>query len=203
MAVSILIAFWSVSILFIITPGVDWAYVISAGLNGKGIVPAVTGLLFGHFLATIIVAAGVGALVASYPVALAAITVIGAAYLLWIGFNLLFHPPAPHTNEVQQANSSVYWVAKGVCVSGLNPKVFLLFLALLPQFTDPTSAWPVPIQILCLGLIHIFSCGIIYLLVGFGSNAVLKTRPEAALWMGRCSGGAMIVIAILLIAGDL
>ena len=27
--------------------------------------------------------------------------------------------------------------AKGAGISGLNPKVFLLFLALLPQFTDP------------------------------------------------------------------
>lgn len=39
------------------------------------------------------------------------------------------------------------WVrqaAKGAGISGLNPKVFLLFLALLPQFANPHAPWPVP-----------------------------------------------------------
>jgi len=50
MAFNIFIAFWSVSILFIITPGADWAYAISAGIKGKVVVPAVAGMLFGHFI---------------------------------------------------------------------------------------------------------------------------------------------------------
>ena len=31
-------------------------------------------------------------------------------------------------------------MTKGAGTSGLNPKVFLLFLALLPQFTEPDAA---------------------------------------------------------------
>ncbi|MGM9451681.1 LysE family translocator, partial [Klebsiella sp. K47] len=68
------------------------------------------------------------------------------------------------------------------------PKVFLLFLALLPQFTDATAPWPVPLQIVALGLVHALSCGVIYLLVGFGSQAVLGARPAEALWVSRVSG---------------
>jgi threonine/homoserine/homoserine lactone efflux protein len=84
-------------------------------------------------------------------------------------------------------------------VSGLNPKVFLLFLALLPQFTDPTASWPVPMQIIALGLLHAFSCGVVYLLVGFGSRVVLQARPVAAQVVSRLSGAIMIIIAVLLL----
>jgi threonine/homoserine/homoserine lactone efflux protein len=203
MAFSIISAFWLVSILFVITPGVDWAYAISAGLTGRRVVPAVTGLLCGHLFATVIVAAGIGALLAHYPVAILAITMMGAGYLLWIGVSLLLHPPVPKADQCMQVTSSIRWLTKGVCVSGLNPKVFLLFLALLPQFTDPRSDWPVSLQILFLGAIHIVGCGAVYLLVGFGAQAVLKTRPNAAQWMSRFSGCAMVVIAISLVVEQL
>lgn len=49
------VAFWALSMMFVITPGADWAYAISAGL------------LLGHLMATLIVAAGIGALVTSVP----------------------------------------------------------------------------------------------------------------------------------------
>lgn len=203
MAFSIISAFWLVSILFVMTPGVDWAYVISAGLTERRVVPAVTGLLCGHLFATVIVAAGVGALLAHYPYVILVITMLGAIYLLWIGVSLLLHPPVPQANQNEHTTSPIRWLTKGVCISGLNPKVFLLFLALLPQFTDPGSSWPVPLQILFLGTIHIVGCGVVYLLVGFGAQAVLKTRPKAAQWMSRFSGCVMIVIAISLVVEQL
>ncbi|CAI1076019.1 LysE family translocator [Serratia entomophila] len=202
MTPAIFAAFWAVSILFIITPGVDWAYVISAGIRGRVVVPAVAGLLFGHLLAIAIVAAGVGALVAGSPLTLTVLTVVGAAYLLWIGANMLRHPPVPDAGERQSSGSWMRWAGKGVCVSGMNPKVFLLFLALLPQFTDPHAAWPIPLQILALGLLHLVSCGLVYLLVGYGSQSVLQTRPQAARRVSRLSGAAMVIIAIGLLAGQ-
>ena len=61
MTLHIVAAFWAVSFLFIITPGADWAYAISAGMRERRVAPAVAGLLSGHVLATLIVAAGVGA----------------------------------------------------------------------------------------------------------------------------------------------
>jgi threonine/homoserine/homoserine lactone efflux protein len=200
MTFGIFAAFWAVSILFVITPGVDWAYAISAGMLGRVVVPAVAGLLLGHLMATLVVAAGVGALVASNPITLTVLTVVGAAYLLWLGISMLRHPSVPSTSEVAESRSWARWTIKGACVSGLNPKVFLLFLALLPQFTDPTASWSVPVQIIALGLIHIFSCAVVYLLVGFSSQAVLQTRPRAAQIVSRLSGAAMIVIAVLLFA---
>lgn len=203
MTLSVLAAFWAVSFLFVITPGADWAYAISAGLRGKVVVPAVSGLLLGHLLATVIVAGGIGALMASNPMALSVLTVTGAGYLLWLGINLLLHPAVPHADDTRPALSGTRWALKGLCISALNPKVFLLFLALLPQFTDAAAPWPIPLQIIALGLVHAVSCGLIYLLVGFGSQAVLGTRPAAARAVSRLSGAIMILIAALLLIGQL
>jgi len=189
-ALSVLTAFWAVSMLFVITPGADWAYAISAGMRGRWVMPAVAGMLSGHFLATLVVAAGVGSLLAGHPLALTLLTLAGCSYLLWLGGNLLLSPGS-------------HWAFKGFCVSGLNPKVFLLFLALLPQFTDPHSSWPVPLQILLLGLVHLCSSLVIYSLVGYGAKAVLSTRPGAAKLVGRVSGVAMITVALGLIAGQM
>ncbi|MGO4744763.1 LysE family translocator [Serratia quinivorans] len=200
MTPAIFAAFWAVSILFVITPGLDWAYILSAGMRGRVVVPAVVGLLFGHLIAIAIVAAGVGTLVAGTPMALTALTLIGAAYLLWIGFSMLRHPQTPNSGEGQDCGSWLRWAGKGVCVSGLNPKVFLLFLALLPQFTDANASWSIPMQILVLGLLHLISCGLVYLAVGFGSQSVLQTRPQAARVVSRFSGAAMVIIAIGLLA---
>ena len=48
MEMSIVAGFWVVSFLLIMTPGADWAYAISAGINGRRVVPAVMGLMSGH-----------------------------------------------------------------------------------------------------------------------------------------------------------
>jgi threonine/homoserine/homoserine lactone efflux protein len=198
MMVATLAAFWAVSLLFVITPGADWAYAITAGMRHR-VMPAVAGLLLGHLAATLVVAAGVAALVASVPVAMSVLTVAGAGYLLWLGFGMLLNPAVPSAGEGQAPGSWVSWTFRGFCVSGLNPKVILLFLALLPQFTDPGAAWPISAQIMALGAVHILSCAAVYLIVGFGSKAVLSTRPKAARAVSRFSGGAMIAIAGVLL----
>lgn len=200
MALHLFASFWAVSILFVITPGVDWAYAMSAGMRKRAVTPAVAGLLLGHLIATLVVAAGVGALVAENPAALTLLTVAGALYLLWLGINMVRHPSVPAAGKAASTSPWFLWLVKGVCVSGMNPKVFLLFLALLPQFTDPASTWPVPLQILALGSLHIVSCGLVYLLVGFGSGKILETRPCAARYVSQISGIVMCVIAVLLFA---
>lgn len=200
MTLATLAAFWGVSLLFIVTPGADWAYAISAGLRNRSPIPAVAGVLTGHFGATLVVAAGVGALVASWPIALTALTVGGAGYLIWLGIGMLRSPGvAPGPDSTVAPAAPIAQFGKGVGISALNPKVFLLFLALLPQFTDPQGVLPLPVQIISLGLVHIASCSAVYLGVAYGARKVLGARPGAALWVMRASGGIMIGIAILLL----
>ncbi|EKK5468805.1 LysE family translocator [Escherichia coli] len=197
MSLSMFAAFWAVSVLFVITPGADWTYAISAGIRGGRVLPAVAGMLCGHLIATLIVAAGIGSVIAGV---LSALTVAGAGYLLWLGVGMLRQPEEPLAGKEEDAGSPMKWGIKGVCISGLNPKVFLLFLALLPQFTDVHAGWPLPLQMTALGLVHVFSCGVVYLLVGYCAGTVLRTRPRAAQNIRRISGCLMIIIAVLLLA---
>ena len=81
--------------------------------------------------------------------------------------------------------------------------MFLLFLALLPQFTDPTSAWPIGAHIMLLGLVHMATCAVIYTGVGAGARLVLSARPAAAKAITRFSGVAMTVIGVLLLVEQL
>lgn len=198
MEVSTVAAFWAISMFFVITPGADWAYAITAGLSNRAATPAVGGLLTGHLVATIAVSAGAGVLISSIPHAMATLTIAGAAYLLWLGIGMLRHPPVPDTGNAQVQTTSASWALKGFGVSGLNPKVFLLFLAVLPQFSEPSAVLPVSVQMAVLGLVHVFNCAVAYTLVAAFANAVLRSRPEAARFVSRLSGAAMVGIAVLL-----
>ena len=198
MAAASITGFWAVSVLLSLTPGADWAYAISAGLRHRTVVPAVAGMVGGHALHVAIVAGGVAALVAKFPTALTAITLIGAAYLIWLGTLTLLRPALPQAGDAPSAESWVRRTLTGTGVSGLNPKVFLLILVLLPQFTDPGSHWPLGLQILALGAVHLATCAAVYLAVGTGARRVLRTRPTAAKLVTRVSGVAMTAIGITL-----
>lgn len=203
MTLATLTAFWGVSALFIVTPGPDWAYAISAGPQRRAL-PAVLGLLAGHLLAALVVAAGVGALALSIPGALTVLTFGGAVYVVWVGVGMLRHPTAVAlASDAAPALSRWRWWAKGFGVSGLNPKVLLLFLAVLPQFTDPADAWPLPAQILALGMLHLASCALVYFAVGAGSQLVLSSRPAAARIVSRVSGTALVAIGAYLLLSQL
>ncbi|MGJ8526634.1 Homoserine/homoserine lactone efflux protein [Halomonadaceae bacterium LMG 33818] len=199
---TIITAFWFVSILFVITPGLDWAYAISAGVSARkrNVALAVLGMVCGHFFVVTIVAIGVGKIVASHPDALMLLTLLGALYLLWLGLNMLRQPPKLAKEGVVSKRS---WFWKGVCMSGINPKVLLLFLALMPQFINEHAFLPVGLQILLLGMIHVVSCAVVYSFVGFSAHLLLASRPATTLWVSRASGIMMSVIALLLIGHQL
>lgn len=196
---SLLAAFWMLSFSLVVTPGADWAYAISAGMQGRAVFPAVSGMLIGYLMITLLVAAGIGALVASLPALLTVLTVVGAAYLLYLGVGILKNPPGPSAGS----GETTTWpglLLRGFVVSGVNPKALLLFLALLPQFTSRAAQWPIAAQIAAMGLVQIVNCAVVYLLVGFSARAILRTRPHVARRVSQLSGGAMIAIASLLLA---
>jgi threonine/homoserine/homoserine lactone efflux protein len=192
--------FWLVSLLLVMAPGADWAYAITAGLRDRSVVPAVVGLLTGYVALTAVVAAGVAALVARWPLLLTGLTVLGGFYLLWLGVTTVARPSAPTAAVDGDAQPWMRRAAKGAGISGLNPKGLLLFLALLPQFTTRGAAWPLAVQIMLLGLVHTANCGVVYTSVGTAARWVLRARPAIATAVTRFSGAAMIVVGILLVA---
>ncbi|CAM2146075.1 LysE family translocator [Pararobbsia alpina] len=203
MAISMLTAFWVVSFSLVMVPGADWAYAISAGMRERAIAPAIAGMLCGYLMITLVVAAGVGALVASYPAVLSALTFVGAGYLLWLGINILIRPSVPSAGETGMSNTKRAWLFRGFAISGVNPKALLLFLALLPQFTRTDVSWSISRQIGALGLVQILNCAVVYTLVAVGSKFVLRTRPSIARRVSQFSGVAMITVAVLLSAEQL
>lgn len=202
------LAFWLVSLLLIVVPGADWAFTIGAGLRARSVLPAVAGLVIGYAAITAVVAAGVGALVAGSPAALTGLTLVGGAYLIWYGWQTARHPstPAPEPSPAGAASAGpgptgTDWtvLVRGIGVSGLNPKGLLIFLALLPQFTDPHRSWPVAGQIVLLGLTFMATCAVFYAGLGWFARSVLHARPSVGRLVSRLSGLAMILIGLLLI----
>jgi threonine/homoserine/homoserine lactone efflux protein len=202
MNLSAVLAFWGVCLVLIIVPGADWAFVVSTGLRGRSVVPAVGGLVVGYTVLTAVVAAGVGTLVARDPVLLTALTVAGGGYLIWRGAATLA-APAPDLRPASAAPVPAPvgpTLARGLGVSGLNPKGLLLFLALLPQFTDRHESWPLPGQLALLGVVFTVTCGAFYLGLGSVVRAILLPRPWTARAVTRLSGASMIVIGAVLLA---
>jgi threonine/homoserine/homoserine lactone efflux protein len=179
------------------------------------VVAAVGGIVLGYAAMTVVVAAGVGALVTRSPALLGVLTIVGGLYLIWHGGTTLARPSAPGTaqsapasngapaNGSAPARTSQATLLKGVGVSALNPKGLLLFLALLPQFTSPHGRWPLAVQLGVLGVVFMLSCGTFYLCLGSVARRTLQARPAAARAVTRFSGGAMFIIGALLLADRL
>jgi threonine/homoserine/homoserine lactone efflux protein len=133
---------------------------------------------------------------------LTVLTVVGAGYLIYLGLTLLAKPGTLHEPTTADDPTASPWprrVLTGIGVSGLNPKGLLVFLALLPQFTDQSGTWPVPAQIAVLGLVFVLSCGIFYSALGLSTRAILRTRPAVSHAVSRASGAAMIIIGLFLL----
>jgi threonine/homoserine/homoserine lactone efflux protein len=212
MAAGSVVAFWAVALLLIIVPGADWAFVLGASLRARSVVPAVGGLALGYAGITLVVAAGVGAIVGRSPALLTGLTVAGGCYLIWHGATTFARPVAAEAPARTAASTG--WagrtrtppttsravLVRGMGVSALNPKGLLVFLALLPQFTSPRWSWPLAAQLGLLGLVFVVSCAAFYLGLGSAARKVLAARPAAARAVTRFSGAAMVVIGALLLA---
>src|SRR5690242_1886032 len=214
--------FVAVDLLLVLTPGADWAYVIAASLGERSVVLPVAGLVCGYAVHTALVSAGLGVLVATEPVILTGLTLVGAAYLGWLGGRVLARPGSLTVGGAQPAGGAgpargsgpaggagparggrpargARPVLRGLAVSGLNPKGLLLFLALLPQFVRLDAAWPVAAQTATLGAVHMLNCAVGYLGVGRLARRLLRARPSAATAVTRAAGAGMVVVAVLLL----
>lgn len=215
------LAFLVVAAALACTPGVDWAYSIAAGLKQRSFVPAVAGLCGGYVLHTVLMVAGLAALLAGLPGVLGWLTVAGAAYLLWLGFGTIrswrgaTFGAAPVSAEGTTAGSPASIPAapaestqfrsflQGMGTSGINPKGLLFFVALVPQFVSPEAALPVPVQSGLLGLTFVLLAGVVYTCVALLSRKLLHTRPGAARKVTLASGIIMMALGTVLLSEQL
>lgn len=203
MDIHLVLGFATVSVALALTPGADWAFAISSGLGGRRIAPAVGGLLGGYLMHTLLIVAGLAALVIAMPQLLAGLTIAGAAYLLWLGVSTTRswrsagYTAAAGPGQLQSGNTSSF--LKGLGTSGTNPKALLLYLALIPQFIDLDATLPAPVQTGILGLAHLLVSAVVYTGVAFGARRLLASRPSAARVITLASGVIMMGLGLLLL----
>ena len=140
---SALLGFALVSFGMVLTPGPNMIYLIprsitqgaSAGLASLG------GVALGFVFYTLCATFGITALLLAIPYACDALRFAGAAYLLWLAWQVL-KPSSRSPFQVKklQVDGPRKLFAMGFVTNLLNPKIAMLYLALLPQFIDPQPA---------------------------------------------------------------
>lgn len=197
-------AFVMVAAALACTPGVDWAYSITAGLRQRSFVPAVAGLCGGYVLHTLLMVAGLAALLAGMPGVLGWITAAGAVYLLWLGVSTLRSWRGATFGTAaavgKPASNQVRTFLQGMGTSGINPKGLLFYVALVPQFVSPEATLPVPVQSGLLGLTFVLLAAIVYTCVALLARKLLQSRPGAARKVTLASGIIMVGLGAVLLS---
>ncbi|MDQ0823577.1 threonine/homoserine/homoserine lactone efflux protein [Arthrobacter sp. V4I6] len=201
------LAFMVVAGALACTPGVDWAYSITAGLRQRSFVPAIAGLCGGYVLHTVLLVAGLSALLTGIPGVLGWLTVAGAAYLLWLGAATIRSWRGASfgggTAELPAPANQFRTFVQGMGTSGINPKGLLFYVALVPQFVSPEAPLPVPVQSGLLGLTFVLLVAVVYSCVALLARKILHSRPAAARRVTLASGIIMVVLGLVLLAEQL
>jgi threonine/homoserine/homoserine lactone efflux protein len=199
-----LVGFAAVALTLALTPGADWAYTISAGLRDRSAAPSVAGLCTGYVAHTVLVAAGLGVLLAARADLVAWLSVAGALYLLWLGATTArgWRSAGYRTAEGQALpeRGALADFLRGAGTSGINPKGLLLYLAVMPQFVRAGSPVPVPLQTAAMGFTHVAISVVVYGLVAVAARRLLRSAPQRAQFVTLTSGVIMAAIGIALLA---
>jgi len=155
------------ALLLLIVPGPNMAIVTSHAVahGWRAGLAAALGITLADVLMTIMVSAGLGALVMSWAPAFDLLRWAGACYLLWLAWQALKTPPADTDTQATQTSMRKIF-ARATLNSLLNPKALLFFMVFLPQFiTEGASS--VTSQLMLLGLLLALIALIFHSLLGF------------------------------------
>jgi threonine/homoserine/homoserine lactone efflux protein len=150
MTFEVFLAFCAIELVLCLTPGPAVLYVVSTALarGPRAGLAGALGIVAGNTFYFVLSAAGVAAVILASNTLFNAIKWIGAAYLVYLGIRMLFarreKPADPQPAAVSRS------FVRGFAVQAANPKALAFFVALLPQFIDPTA--PVAMQVLVLGV---------------------------------------------------
>jgi threonine/homoserine/homoserine lactone efflux protein len=177
---SALLGFALISLGMVLTPGPNMIYLISRSITqgpGAGIV-SLGGVALGFIFYMLCAAFGITAFLFAVPYAYDALRFAGAAYLLWLAWQAV-KPGGRSPFQVRQlkVDGPRKLFAMGFVTNLLNPKIAMLYLALLPQFIDPVQG-SVLTQSLALGSIQIA--------ISVSVNAMIALAAGSiALFLGR------------------
>jgi len=191
-------ACWAISI----SPGAGAVAAMSAGLNygfARGYF-TVFGLILGIWTQLLVVAVGLGALVAASGTTFLIIKWAGVAYLVWLGISQWRAPAqamaAASLYEVQVSPRDM--VLRGWMINAVNPKGTVFMLAVVPQFLVLEK--PLPLQYLVIGASLSFTDLVVmagYTLLASRLLSALK-EPRHIRALNRTFGSLFVVAGTLL-----
>jgi threonine/homoserine/homoserine lactone efflux protein len=192
-------------ILLNISPGPDTAYIVgrSTQLGRKAGVTAALGIGAGILVHVTAAALGISALLAASAALFAAVKLLGAAYLIYLGASLLLRHRSRHRDHATVGQPPVglsVIFRQGFITNVLNPKVALFFLAFLPQFIDAGAPSKV-LAFVFLGLIFDLNGTLWNILVAWMAASAASSMRNTGLiqkWIDRGVGALFIGIGIRL-----
>ena len=201
---SLLVAFLAAATILTITPGVDTAMVLrSATVEGRrSAVLASVGIGLGCLVWGAAVSLGLGALLHASELAYSIVKLAGAAYLLWLGVQLLLKPRAAMgeapTQVAGRNAGDAFW--RGLLTNLLNPKIGVFYITFLPLFV-PKGAGIAGYSffLACLHVLLTFAWFAALIAATVPLGRVLR-RPKAVTIMDRLTGVVFVGFALKLAA---
>lgn len=147
------LAYFVASWVIAVSPGSGAVLAMSHGLayGVRGASATVLGLQIGLAFILLVAGAGVGAVLVASAGAFMVVKLLGAAYLLWLGFKQWRAPVTLDDGGAQAAPPVMRLrqrVLTGALTNATNPKGIVFMVAVLPQFIDPKR--PLLLQLLIL-----------------------------------------------------
>ena len=179
-----------------LTPGPSVLLVtsISAAQGFRAGIFAVLGMTVGAFIHVLLAASGVAALLATTPLVFMVIQYLGAAYLIYLGIDLLRN----RVSEVQQTpctGGTTAWryFRRGLLVDALNPKIALFFLAFIPQFLHAVESPGFLVSVM-LGSVFLVTGAIVNgSIAWFTALGATRAGGHSHLWIRQRIPGAVLI----------
>lgn len=191
---AILLPYVAACFLFSFVPGPSVTIVVANSLVGGTRAGAFTilGTELSMLSMVTIVALGLQAVMAVVSEAFTVIKLVGAAYLVWIGWKMITSSGRLEIKAAGEALPLGRYVWQGALVNWSNPKTLLFLGAFLPQFIDLSR--PAFGQIMILGVIvmAVATATDLFYAVIAGSARQLLTTARVRL-MNRVSGVILIL----------
>jgi homoserine/homoserine lactone efflux protein len=159
----------------------------------------IVGLQLGILFVLVIVAAGLGALLAASATAFEAVKWLGAAYLAWLGIQQWRARAAPVDPSIgnEADGTPRRLMLRGFLVNATNPKGIVFMLAVLPQFIDPHAA-QLPQYAICGGTLFFTDLVVMSGYTGLAARVLRALRDPAHIrWLNRTFGTLFIAAGAL------
>src|SRR3569832_2067948 len=190
-----------VSIGMVLTPGPNMIYLISRSITQGHVAGLISlgGVALGFVFYMLCAAFGITALLFAVPYAYDALRFAGAAYLAWLAWQALKpNGRSPFQVRALKVDGPRKLFAMGFVTNLLNPKIAMLYLALLPQFIDPAQG-SLLMQSVVLGSIQIVISVSVNAMIALAAGSIsrfLGTRPTWLLVQRRLMGTVLAGLAV-------